>query len=111
LADVENIVRVHYAAVHETAAGCYEPDILDEWSPPVTPTRIEEFNRTFTENEDDELMFVAVENKEIVAFGSIVADQCELRAVYVWPKAGRTGVGAQLLCHLEGIAATTGPLA
>lgn len=110
--DAESVLHVHYAAVHETASQTYEQWILDEWSPPVTPKRIRELNDKFARKLDGELMFVAVqpgerpgaENDEVLAFGSIVPEECELRAVYVSPKAGRCGVGAKLLAHLEEVA-------
>jgi Acetyltransferase (GNAT) family. len=103
-ADAESVLRVHYAAVHETASETYEQWILDEWSPPVTPKRIRELNDKFARKLDGELMFVAVDKDEVLAFGSIVPEECELRAVYVSPRAGRIGVGAKLLAHLEEVA-------
>lgn len=123
-ADAESVLRVHFAAVHESASQSYERAILDEWAPPVTPLRIAEFKDRFARDLDGELMFVAVErdeasderigertedidetsNERIVGFGSIVPEICELRAVYVAPRATRSGVGTMLLGHLEELA-------
>lgn len=103
-ADAESVLRVHFAAVHESASQSYDRAILEEWSPPVTPLKIAEFSDRFSRGLDGELMFVAVENDEVLGFGSIVPEICELRAVYVSPKAGRCGIGARLLTHLEEVA-------
>lgn len=139
-ADAESVLRVQFAAIHETASESYEREILDEWAPPVTPLRIAEFKDRFAQDLDGELMFVAVEideaagenahidkgsgervadidqgsgesahideacNERVLGFGSIVPKICELRAVYVSPRAARSGVGTKLLAHMEEVA-------
>jgi len=41
LHDVEAIIRIHYAAVHQTAAGYYSETILDNWSEPLSQNRVD----------------------------------------------------------------------
>jgi hypothetical protein len=40
-ADAEEIVKVHFAAVHETAASYYPDEIVHNWSPPISRERIQ----------------------------------------------------------------------
>ncbi len=41
LHDVEAIIRIHHAAVHQTAAEFYSETILDNWSGPLTQNRVD----------------------------------------------------------------------
>ncbi len=105
-ADAQGVTSVHYAAVHTTAAMTYPADILDHWSGPVTPRRIENLRAVIVGGE--ETVLVAEIDGEIVGFGSVVPSNNELRAVYVDPKAGRRGVGTRLVEALEAIAVRNG---
>jgi GNAT superfamily N-acetyltransferase len=104
--DAEEIVQVHRAAVHQTAAAHYGPDALDAWSPPVTPERIDRYRARIASGEETAL--VAVENGSVVGFASIVVLLGELRALYVSPAVGRRGVGARLLEAVEELARERG---
>lgn len=97
--DAAGIVKVHYAAVHQTAKLFYSEDVINGWSRPIDNARIEQFQRT-VEN-PDEWLIVAKQNNLVVGFGSIVTKNNELRALYVHPSFGRRGIGAKILTILE----------
>jgi putative acetyltransferase len=102
--DARPIPDVQYDAVHKTAAKDYPPQVLSEWSAPVTQERIQ----AFLQNPDNELRLVAEINGEIVGFGALVLEQNELRACYVKSSAVRRGVGTMLLGELERQAVSAG---
>ena len=105
-ADAARVTSVHHAAVHTTAAVTYPADILDHWSGPVTPRRIENLRAIIVGGE--ETVLVAEIDGEILGFGSVVPSNNELRAVYVDPGAGRHGIGTRLVEALEAIAVRRG---
>src|SRR5262245_43677792 len=102
LQDAEAVISAHYAAVHETAAADYPPEILGDWSPPITPDRIERYLRNVAAGEEKTL--VADVDGCVVGFASIVPSLSELRAVYVSPGMGRRGIGSILLRAVERLA-------
>lgn len=106
LQDAEAVLRVHHAAVHETAAPDYGPEVRQDWSPPVTPDRIDRYRGATARTEETTL--VAVVDERVVGFASIVVALRELRAVYVSPEAGRRGVGSALLRGVEELAREAG---
>jgi len=105
-ADAESVVRVHWEAVHETAGADYPPDILNEWSIPVTPERVQAFRATRATSK--EITLVAEKNGHVVGFGAFLPATNELTAIYVLPEAGSQGVGKQLLQELERLARERG---
>jgi N-acetylglutamate synthase-like GNAT family acetyltransferase len=105
-ADAAGVSRVHFEAVRRTAAPFYPPDVIDSWSQEPDERRREQFRRAIVGK--DELFLVADRGGEVVGFGSIVPSSGELRAVYVHPDVGRTGVGAAILRDLEQMATATG---
>jgi putative acetyltransferase len=98
--DARAIIQAHHDAVHTTAARDYEADVLDEWSGAIND-RVLSMEDQIKRNPDGSLMLVAELDGKVVGFGEIVAAQCELRAVYVSPECGRSGVGRALLNELE----------
>ncbi len=104
--DAEDVLRVHYDAVHETAAADYDLDTRQDWSPPVTAERIESFARTIGSGEKTTL--VAELDGRVVGFSSIVPAMGELEALYVAPQAGRRGIGFALLSAIENLASEMG---
>src|SRR5262245_2379898 len=104
--DAEGVLRVHHAAVHRTAAADYPPEVLRDWSPPVTAERLERYRQNVAREEETTL--VAVARGRIVGFASIVAALGELRALYVSPDLGHRGVGASLLHGVEELARERG---
>ena len=101
-ADVPEMLALHRAAVQQTGASAYPPEVLEQWSPVPTPERISGFQRSIAAEE--ELVLVATDGDVIMGFGSVVPDQNELRAVYVHPDHGRKGVGDMIINALEEIA-------
>jgi putative acetyltransferase len=102
-ADAEAIIAVHFAAVHETAAAFYSSEVLDRWSGPPNEARYQRMRDAIAKG--DELFLVAQDpSGVVVGFGSIVPRLQELHAVYVHPRAGRLGIGTQILGRLERVA-------
>ncbi|MEH2365736.1 GNAT family N-acetyltransferase [Nostoc sp.] len=97
--DAESVLKVHRAAIHETASSCYPKEIIQDWASPITPSKI----KAFADN-TEETRIVAEINSQIVGFGAIVVSNSELRAVYVSPSFGRSGVGTAILQELERLA-------
>jgi putative acetyltransferase len=104
--DSEAITRIHYDAVHVTAAKDYDQPILDQWSTVVTKERIENYRNRPDANK--EITLVAEINGQIVGVGSFVPETKELNAVYVSPAIVRQGVGSALLKELEKTASPMG---
>ena len=106
LADAEDIVRVHHAAVHTSGATSYSEEVLDAWSGDPSEARFERMRRAIAS--EDELVLVAESSSRVIAFGSVVVSLTELRSLYVHPDASRRGVGAALLAELERLAVKRG---
>jgi putative acetyltransferase len=105
-ADAEGVSRVLFEAVRRTAAPFYPPDIIESWATPPDETRHAQVRSAIAGQ--DELCLVAERDGEVVGFGSIIPASGELRAVYVHPDAGRSGVGSALLRDLEQLATARG---
>jgi putative acetyltransferase len=104
--DGEAIAGVHYCAVRGIASQTYSREILEAWSPDPSPARAESFSKAILSGKE---IFVVAEFKSIVcAFGSVVPEAGEVRAVYVDPGFRRKGVGSMILGQLEKIAAEHG---
>jgi putative acetyltransferase len=106
-ADAEAMVRIHHAAVHETASACYPPEVLDAWASQLTEASYERMRQELATG-DGRIDVVAELNSQIVGFGMVIPEGQELRAVYVDPQFGRRGVGAAILSHLEQLAIQCG---
>src|SRR5579883_743131 len=104
--DAVALVAIHYAAVHKTAAAFYDVDILDGWSPPLTPARIERFESMIANTSGVWLMIKQA--SQIAGFGVVVPSEQTLRGLYVHPTLGRRGLGTQLLHALESVALQQG---
>ncbi|MDZ8079330.1 MAG: GNAT family N-acetyltransferase [Nostoc sp. DcaGUA01] len=104
--DAESVLKVHRAAIHGTASLCYPKEIIQDWASPITPSKI----KAFADNTviGEETRIVAEINGQIVGFGAIVVSNSELRAVYVSPSFGRSGVGTAILQELEHLARERG---
>lgn len=97
--DAAAIAETHYAAVHQTARSFYPEEVINDWSRPVNPDRIERIKRAI-EN-PDEWMIVARQDNLVVGFGSIASKGNQLLGLYVHPSFGRHGIGARILTALE----------
>jgi putative acetyltransferase len=104
--DLLAICKVHYDAVHITAAKDYDQQILDQWSSPVNDERVDEYRRRF--DPDKEITLVAQINGKVVGLGCFLVVSKELNAIYVSPDLAGQGVGSQLLKELEKIASSKG---
>lgn len=102
--DAENFLRLHHAAVHETASADYAPDVLDSWSGPINAQRIAEFKA----NVDDEIRIGAFDGGIMAGLGVLAPQTGELRACYVHPDYGRMGVGKRLVDAIEQTASGMG---
>jgi len=100
--DAKAIIDVHYAAVHKTAADYYDDNIRAAWSRTPDQIRYESMQSIILEQR--ERVLVACSDGSVLGFASLVPENCELRAVYVRPKAGCQGVGSQLLRAIEALA-------
>jgi putative acetyltransferase len=105
-ADAEAIIDLHFAAVHQTAATFYPPEVLDRWSGLPNEARYQQLRDADAHGE--ELFLVAEDASGVVGFGSILPSVQELHAVYVHPRAGRHGIGSRLLRQLERLARDRG---
>lgn len=102
--DAENFLRLHHAAVHDTASADYAPDVLDAWSGPVNAERIAKWKETA----DEEIRIGAFDGGIMAGLGCVAPGQGELRACYVHPDYGRMGVGRRIVDALEQVAAGMG---
>ena len=100
--DAQTILAVHRAAVLQTAASAYGPDILDAWAAGSDPDSVRKMGRIIASQA--ELALVVEEAEVVVGFGSIVPALEELRAIYVHPHHGRRGIGARILEALQQLA-------
>ena len=106
LGDATAIAEIHHAAVQQTAASFYPPDVLNAWSGPPRAEgspRVRELIGS-----DDELFVVAEDGATVVGFASVFVPDEQLRAVYVHPAAGRRGIGGRLLREVEQLALAKG---
>lgn len=100
--DVEKLMRVHHSAIRADAVKVYPQQVIDDWAGPITSDKVEAYRQRIASGE--EITVVAKQAGEIVGFGAIVEQNSELRAVYVSPSAGRSGIGGIILLRLEQIA-------
>ena len=100
--DAEDLLRVHYSAVNETAASHYNQDTRQQWSQPVGPERVATYLRQ--RDVEEQLTVVALRDEAMVGFATLVPANKEVRAVYVSHSCGRLGVGSQLLGAVEQLA-------
>lgn len=98
--DAEGFLRVHHAAVHESARDSYAPDVLEAWSGPDITARLAQYH----ERAREEIRIGAFDGNTLAGLGVIAPQKSELRACYVHPDYGRMGVGARIVAALEQIA-------
>jgi putative acetyltransferase len=99
--DGDEIGRVHRSSIRELCGGHYAPEKIEVWARPRPPGHYE---RAILDKE----FYVAEEGGEIVGFGTLNAETCEVEAVYVGPAAAGRGVGIKILLTLEGRARELG---
>lgn len=98
--DAKALLEIHAAAVHQTAASAYSPDILDQWARrPITCDRIDRIRQGWIENPENRMVVARCDGR-VVGFGFIAKDS-ELQGLYVHPDYGRRGIGASIFAALE----------
>jgi len=105
-ADANQIIDVHFAAVHVTASSSYPLGVLDDWSRQPDNDRYELMRQAI--ERDDEVHVVAEEDSRVVGWGCVLPMLQEIRGVYVHPAFGRRGAGSNILAHLEYVALCRG---
>jgi len=86
--DAQGILKTHSAAVHRTASRQYASDILTAWAAPFGADNVRRMAGIVASQ--SELVLIAEIGANIVGFGSIVAKNIELRAIYVTRTLGVT---------------------
>lgn len=92
--DAESVGRVHRGAIRELCGTHYTDEQIEAWSGPRPAGH---FAKVIRAKE----FYVAEEGGEMVGFGSLNAEACEVDAVYVAPAAAGRGVGMKLLGAVE----------
>lgn len=97
--DAEAISRVIVAALRQTNARDYSPDIIDRVAENFSPAAVLRLLGSRT-------VFVAVEGATVV--GTAGLDGAVVRTVFVSPSAQKQGIGSQLMAELERAARANG---
>ncbi len=100
-ADATAIWRIHSAAIRETCARRYAPEVIAAWVERLKPESYAGVLRRGG-------VVIAEDAGGPIGFGQIDLANAEIQAVYVAPGAQRLGVGAALLEHLEDLARDRG---
>ena len=105
--DAADLLKIHAAAVHQTAAPFYSQAIIHGWSRlSFTPERVDKVRERWIE--DPELYTVVARHGDRpVGFG-LISNRSELGALYVHPDFGRRGIGGRLIAALEQAALARG---
>lgn len=107
--DALAILEAHRAAIRGSSAEtAYSREVIEGWAPlHIPPERVEGFTRVIEQGE--EVVLVAEDQAgQVMAFGSIVPRNSELRAVYVNSAYARKGIGRAILEQLEELAREAG---
>lgn len=103
----EMFVRIQHNAVHHGQAWqFYSKEILDDWAPPITKERINEFKRKMIERHSVGL--IAYADCEPLGFGIIDLYQKRIGAIYVKLESSGLHIGGRLFHELETIARQNG---
>jgi putative acetyltransferase len=103
--DTRAYLEVRRAAIRATAVRDYPPDVIEAWASfPITDSAVE----ATLANPDGEIWVGAVLGNALVGVGAVVPRLRELRACYVLPEKGGTGVGRMIVAELEMIARAEG---
>lgn len=92
--DCQSIMTVHSASVAGIRTALYTPEEIQAWAVPKKPESYEDSIRS-------KEFFVAEEDGIVIGFAVLNQESAEVEAVYVSPKAGRRGIGLELLGKLE----------
>ena len=92
--DAESVGRVHRSAIRELCRAHYTDEQIEAWSGPRPAGH---FAKVIRAKE----FYVAEGGGEVVGFGSLDAEACEVDAVYIAPAAAGRGIGMKLLRAVE----------
>jgi GNAT superfamily N-acetyltransferase len=93
-------VAIHFDAVNKgNAARFYDAQILDDWSPPVSEERIQDFRRKLSETRP--MALLAYLDDTPAGFGIYDPEQMRIGAIYVKAAYTRCNVGTSLLRAFE----------
>ena len=102
--DAQSLLEVHLDAVQNIGSQDYPPEILKQWSSPVTPERLQRY----ISNPENEHRWAAELNGQVLGFGALVLQSNELRTCYVSSLASRKGLGTALIQEMESYARSQG---
>lgn len=98
--DTEAMLIVHRAAVRGVATHFYNPETIEDWGSPIRSEYVESLAQRIMRGEE-EAVVARDASGHVIGFGSIVPSAYELRALYVAPEHGGTGIGGMILRDLE----------
>ena len=93
--DAKTIHELHIYSVKELCKGFYSDELIHGWIDLRTPAN-------FFSAIDQNILFVAIKDTEIVGFGGAIPG--EIWAIYVLPTHIKSGIGSILLSHALKIA-------
>lgn len=99
--DALDIAALHVASIRKLGASAYDDHQLKAWAAGTDPDG-------YRIGDPVVHVLVAEADDRLVGFGSLDVESQEITAVYVHPEHAGTGVGAELLSHLESRAVAAG---
>jgi GNAT superfamily N-acetyltransferase len=99
--DAAAIRQIHRAAILEICSRDYPAETVAAWACGSSEAR-------FVQRIAEQSFWVAIEQQQIVAFGSVHVQGAKLEALFLAPAAVGRGLAGQLLRHLENIAIDSG---
>ncbi len=99
--DAVDIAALHAASIRKLGASAYDDHQVEAWAAGTDPDK-------YRIGDSVVHVLVAEADDRLVGFGSLDAESREITAVYVHPEYAGTGVGAELLSHLESRAVAAG---
>ena len=101
------IVDIHFDSVHKGNASLfYGEEILNDWSPPVSEHRVNEFRSRISETQP--IAVIAYDDELPIGFGIFDLKQQRIGAIYVKAAYNNRHVGVSLLNYLEKMAIQNG---
>ena len=100
--DAEQLVRLHYDAVHVNAKGDYPVEILNSWSPEPGEQRFSWMRMQIGSGKNSVLVAEASDGT-VGGFCIFSRTDGVIHALYVSPNKSRNGIGRQLLRNAEAL--------
>ncbi len=99
--DAEDLVQLHYDAVHSGAKDDYLPSVLDSWSPKPDQDRYS-WMRQQIDRGNNHVLAMEAANGALVGFCIFSTSKGFIQAIYVAPDRFGEGLGRRLLRSAEG---------